>query len=135
MEFNGIEITKEMMEAVARAQLYRDDPKTELRKLGLKKMTDKEMNELCKIILRHPEFQDVKKDTIECEELTLVDDNIDTIMLYYNKLLRDAQFEKKYEVITKILGEIRKLKAIENEENRFEIIITVKKPEDNNKED
>lgn len=129
MEYNGIEITREMLEAVSKALIYRDEPKNELRKLGcFRKMTDSQMNELCKTILKHPDFKKVKQEAIETEELTLIDDNIDTIMLYYNKLLQDAQKEKKYEVVTRILGEIRKLKAIENEEGRFEIIITVKKP-------
>ena len=49
-------------------------------------------------------------------------------MLFYNKLLKEAQQEKKYEVAARILGEIRKLKAIDDAEQKFEIIITVKEP-------
>ena len=49
-------------------------------------------------------------------------------MLFYNKLLKDAQRESKYEVAARILKEIRELKAIENEQMRFEIVITVKQP-------
>ena len=54
-------------------------------------------------------------------------------MLFYNKLLKDAQREGKYEVAARILKEIKELKAIDNEQMRFEIIITVKRPEDTNK--
>ena len=42
--------------------------------------------------------------------------------------LKEAQQEKKYEVAARILGEIRKLKAIDDAEQKFEIIITVKEP-------
>ena len=44
-----------------------------------------------------------------------VDDNIDTIQLNYNKLLRKAQAEGKYEVVLRVLDKIKQLKAIENE--------------------
>ena len=60
--------------------------------------------------------------------MSLVEDDVDTMMLFYNKLLKDAQRESKYEVAARILKEIRELKAIENEQMRFEIVITVKQP-------
>ena len=119
-------ITEEMLEKVALAQLYRDDPILELRKVISSKLTSKEMDALYKRILKDPRFEETKKDAIKLEGATLIDDDSNTIMLYYNKLLRDAQQEKKYEVAARILGEIRKLKAIDNEQTKFEIVFKIR---------
>ena len=121
-----LQITEEMLEKVALAQLYRDDPILELRKVVSSKLTSKEMDALYKRILKDPRFELTKKDAIKLEEATLIDDDSNTIMLYYNKLLREAQQEKKYEVAARILGEIRKLKAIDNEQTKFEIIFKIR---------
>jgi hypothetical protein len=121
-----LQITEEMLEKVALAQLYRDDPILELRKVISSKLTSKEMDALYKRILKDPRFEETKKDAIKLEEATLIDDDSNTIMLYYNKLLREAQQEKKYEVAARILGEIRKLKAIDNEQTKFEIIFKIR---------
>ena len=123
---NELQITEEMLEKVALAQLYRDDPILELRKVISSKLTSKEMEALYKRILKDPRFEATKKDAIKLEEATLIDDDSNTIMLYYNKLLRDAQQEKKYEVAARILGEIRKLKAIDNEQTKFEIVFKLR---------
>lgn len=123
---NELQITEEMLEKVALAQLYRDDPILELRKVISSKLTSKEMDALYKRILKDPRFEATKKDAIKLEEATLIDDDSNTIMLYYNKLLRDAQQEKKYEVAARILGEIRKLKAIDNEQTKFEIVFKLR---------
>lgn len=122
------EITRELMEAVVMAQLYREDIKTAIGKI-VGKITNKEAEKLYKEILQHPDFSKIKEDLLTVEEATLIDEDSDTIMLYYNKLLRDAQFEKKYEVILRILKEIKQMKAIEDDQTKFEIIITVEKPE------
>ena len=121
-----LKITEEMLEKVALAQLYRDDPVLELRKVISSKLTSREMDALYKRILKDPRFEATKKDAIKLEEATLIDDDSNTIMLYYNKLLRDAQQEKKYEVAARILGEIRKLKAIDNEQTKFEIVFKIR---------
>ena len=121
-----LKITEEMLEKVALAQLYRDEPILELRKVISSKLTSKEMDALYKRILKDPRFEATKKDAIKLEEATLIDDDSNTIMLYYNKLLRDAQQEKKYEVAARILGEIRKLKAIDNEQTKFEIVFKIR---------
>lgn len=121
-----LKITEEMLEKVALAQLYRDDPILELRKVISSKLTSREMDALYKRILKDPRFEATKKDAIKLEEATLIDDDSNTIMLYYNKLLRDAQQEKKYEVAARILGEIRKLKAIDNEQTKFEIVFKIR---------
>lgn len=121
-----LQITEEMLEKVALAQLYRDDPILELRKVVSSKLTSKEMDALYKRILKDPRFEETKKDAIKLEEATLIDDDSNTIMLYYNKLLREAQQEKKYEVAARILGEIRKLKAIDNEQTKFEIVFKIR---------
>lgn len=123
---DDMEITEELMNAVALAQLYRDDPILELRKVISSKLTSREMDALYKRILKDPRFEATKKDAIKLEEATLIDDDSNTIMLYYNKLLRDAQQEKKYEVAARILGEIRKLKAIDNEQTKFEIVFKIR---------
>ena len=83
---DDIEITEEMLEKVALAQLYRDDTILELRKVVSSKLTSKEMDALYKRILKDPRFEETKKDAIKLEEATLIDDDYNTIMLYYNKL-------------------------------------------------
>lgn len=123
MSLEDIEITKEIMETVALAQLYRDDPILALRKVVKEKATESEMKTFYKKVLQHPDFSTVKSDAVMLESATLIDENTDTLQLYYNKLLKQAQFEKKYEVVTRILKEIRQLKAIDNEQSKFEIII------------
>lgn len=123
MSLEDIEITKEIMETVALAQLYRDDPILALRKVVKEKATESEMKIFYKKVLQHPDFSTVKSDAVMLESATLIDENTDTLQLYYNKLLKQAQFEKKYEVVTRILKEIRQLKAIDNEQSKFEIII------------
>ena len=123
MSLEDIEITKEIMETVALAQLYRDDPILALRKVIKEKATESEMKTFYKRVLQHPDFSTVKSDAVMLESATLIDENTDTLQLYYNKLLKQAQFEKKYEVVTRILKEIRQLKAIDNEQSKFEIII------------
>lgn len=126
---SDVEITREMMEAVAYAQLYREDPVLALQKLnGGKRISNKEMDAIYKGILKHPEFPQVKAEAIQLESLTTIEDNIDTIQLNYNRLLKKAQAEGKYEVVLRILDKIKQLRAIENEQMRFEIKITVEEP-------
>jgi len=133
MNVNDIEITDSMIDAVVSAQLYREDPIDNLRKAGIPKITNLEVQALYKRIIESPDFNEKKKAAIDLQKMSLVEDDVDTIMLFYNKLLKDAQREGKYEVAARILKEIKELKAIDNEQMRFEIIITVKKPEDTNK--
>lgn len=123
-----LSITREMIEAVVLAQLYREDPSVRLRNAVTGKYTSAEFNKIYHDILNHPEFSKIKDEIIQTEKLTCVEDDSETVMLIYNKLLRDAQKEKKYEVAARILSEIRKLKAIDDAEQKFEVIITVKPP-------
>ena len=124
-DINDIEITEELMSAVALAQLYREDVVTTIKKLVPQKLTSTQMEILHKKILTHPRFKEVKQDAINLECKTLVDDDMNTIMLYYNKLLKQAQYEGKFDVAARILKEIRQIKAIDNEQVKFEIDITV----------
>lgn len=124
-DINDIEITEELMSAVALAQLYREDVVTTIKKLVPQKLTSSQMDILYKKILTHPRFADIKQDAINLECKTLVDDDMNTIMLYYNKLLKQAQYEGKFDVAARILKEIRQIKAIDNEQVKFEIDITV----------
>lgn len=126
---SNFEITRELMEAVVMAQLYREDMIKTIGKV-VGKITNKEAEALYKEVLQHPDFATIKADLLKVEEATLIDEDSDTIMLYYNKLLRDAQFEKKYEVILRILKEIKQMKAIEDDQTKFEIVITVEKPDE-----
>lgn len=122
---DNVEITDELMNAVALAQLYREDIVTAIKRLVSQKLTSAEMDTLYKRILTHPKFADIKQDAINLECKTLVDDDMNTIMLYYNKLLKQAQYEGKFDVAARILKEIRQIKAIDNEQVKFEIEITV----------
>ena len=127
---NDIEISYSLIETVVLAQLYRRDPLLDLRTAVKEKLTNKELSALYKRILQSPESGETKKDIIKLEELTLVDDSVDTIALMYNNMLKQAQFEKKFDVVIRILKEIQKLKAIENNETKFEIKISIQEPTD-----
>ena len=130
MNINDIEITDAMIDAVVSAQLYREDYVDNLRKAGIPKISNLEVQQLYKRILDLPDFNEKKQAAIDLQKMSLVEDDVDTMMLFYNKLLKDAQREGKYEVAARILKEIRELKSIENEQMRFEVVITVKKPEE-----
>lgn len=123
-----LSITREMIEAVVLAQLYREEPTDNLRKVVTGKMTSSELNRLYQSILSHPDYNKVKKETLDLEKMTIIEDDPDTMMLIYNKMMKDAQAQGKYEVATRILSEIRKLKAIDDADQKFEVIITVKPP-------
>lgn len=129
MNVNDIEITDAMIDAVVSAQLYREDYVENLRKSGIPKISNLEVRQLYKRIIDLPDFNEKKKAAIDLQKMSLVEDDVDTMMLFYNKLLKDAQREGKYEVAARILKEIRELKSIENEQMRFEVVITVKQPE------
>ena len=129
MDVNSIEITREMMESVALAQLYREDAIFVLQRSVpiVKKEADAEA--LLRRILTDDRYEQVKKDVLAVEKVTLTEESIDTIELMYNSLLKEAKFEKKYEVVIRILKELQQLKAIKNDEMDFRINITVKKPD------
>lgn len=118
-----MEITREMMEAVALSLLYREREDTRLRQVLQKKMSTKDMDKLIKDIKTNPQFEEIKNDIIKIETAGLIDDNMDTILLQYNKMLQDAMFDCKYDVATRILKEIRQIKSIDNTENEFKITI------------
>lgn len=118
---DDIEITREMLEAVAEAQLYREDAEIALKSF-VKKISSKQLKALYRKILQHPDLPKIKEEFLKVEELSLVDDDVNTIQLIYNKLLKKAQFDGKYDVVAKILDKIRQLKAIDNNEMEFKII-------------
>lgn len=123
---DSIEITREMIEAVALAQLYRDDPIVALRTVASSyKLTARELDDLYRKVLTSKDYAEIKEETLQIEKSTLVDDDIDTVMLQYNRLLEEAREEKKYEVAARILKEIKQLKAIEDDENKFEITFVI----------
>ena len=133
MNIKDKEITDNMIDAVISAQLYKEEPIDNLRRAGNPKINNLEVQAVYKRIIESPDFNDKKKAAIDLQKMSLVEDDVDTMMLFYNKLLKDAQREGKYEVAARILKEIRELKAIENEQMRFEVIITVKKPDEEKK--
>ena len=118
-----MEITREMMEAVALSLLYNEREDTRLRQVIQKKMSAKEMEQLIKDIKLHPDFKDIKEDIVKIESAGLIDDNMDTILLQYNKMLQNATFEGKYDIAMRILKEIKQIKSIDNTENEFKITI------------
>ena len=118
-----MEITREMMEAVALSLLYNEREDTRLRQVIQKKMSSKEMEQLIKDIKLHPDFKDIKEDIVKIESAGLIDDNMDTILLQYNKMLQNATFECKYDIAMRILKEIKQIKSIDNTENEFKITI------------
>ena len=118
-----MEITREMMEAVALSLLYNEREDTRLRQVIQKKMSSKEMEQLIKDIKLHPDFKDIKEDIVKIESAGLIDDNMDTILLQYNKMLQNAMFECKYDIAMRILKEIKQIKSIDNTENEFKITI------------
>lgn len=123
---DSIEITREMIEAVALAQLYRDDPVVALRTVAAGyKLTARELDDLYRKVLTSKDYAEIKEETLQIEKSTLVDDDIDTVILQYNRLLEEAREEKKYEVAARILKEIKQLKAIEDDENKFEITFVI----------
>lgn len=132
MDIDGVEITDEMREAVALAILYREDPILALRKVDScpKKISNRDLNLIYNKIRNAPDFEELKNSIKGVEAHTLVEDDMDTIMLMYNKMLRDATAEKKYDVIIRILKEIRQIKAIEDEQTKFEVVIKVLTPEE-----
>lgn len=132
MDIDGVEITDEMKEAVALAILYREDPILALRKVDScpKKISNRDLNLIYNKIRNAPDFEELKNSIKGVEAHTIVEDDMDTIMLMYNKMLRDATAEKKYDVIIRILKEIRQIKAIEDEQTKFEVVIRILTPEE-----
>lgn len=128
MDINNIEITDEIIEAVALAQLYREDAKLAIRKKCSAKMNNEELDKFYLRVLADSRFAEVKERAIELEKLSLINDDTDTIMLFYNKILQQSQHEGKYEAVLRILKEIRQLKAIQNDEMDFKVIIEVEEP-------
>lgn len=130
MAINPEVITDEMYQIVAEAVLYKEDTVGALRasKLIPKGYTQSDVNEVIRCIIQSEKFQQIKNDLIKTEEATLIDENQNTIMLMYNRLLRNAQAEGKYDVVARILKEIRQLKAIENEQMQFEVTFKIQEP-------
>lgn len=118
-----MEITREMMEAVALSLLYNEREDTRLRQVVQKKMSSREMEQLIKDIKLHPDFKGIKEDIVKIESAGLIDDNMDTILLQYNKMLQNATFECKYDIAMRILKEIKQIKSIDNTEKEFKITI------------
>ena len=69
----SIEVTKEMMEAVAIASLYKEDYTLALRKiLAGKKLTNVELIQLYNAVIGHPDYREVLEDIKNLESRTLV---------------------------------------------------------------
>ena len=126
--YGQLDIEKGFFQAYA-LRLYGEDAELALKKVVPKAWSIPETRAAIKYMQRNKEkLEQVKKDIIEVEKASLIEQDQDTIMLMYKKLIEKAQKEGKYEVVTRILREIRQMKAIENEQMKFEVIIKVKKP-------
>lgn len=129
-------ITDEMYEALVEAALCGEDPCIALKKIVPKSWTVNEVKGAIRYMQSQKEkIEGFKKTCMELEKATLISHDKDTIMLMFKKLIEKATSEGKYEVVTRILREIRQMQAIDNEQMKFEIIITVKPPVDNNNKD
>lgn len=126
------DITDDMYSTVAESLLYREDASIKLKKVCPKNWTMMDLKKVYQYILKSDKLKEVKDDYLKLEAATLIDDNTDTVMLVYNRLLQKAQIEGKYDVVARILKEIRQLKAIENEQMKFEVVFKVITPEDTN---
>lgn len=120
-----VDITDEMYTVVAEALLYREDATIKLKKVCPKTWTMTDIKNVYNHILKSEKLKEVKDDYLKLESATLIDDNADTVMLVYNRLLQKAQIESKYDVVARILKEIRQLKAIENEQMKFEVVFKI----------
>lgn len=126
-----IDITDDMYSIVAESLLYREDATIKLKKVCPKTWTMSDIKKAYQYILKSEKLKEVKDDYLALESATLIDDNADTVMLVYNRLLQKAQIEGKYDVVARILKEIRQLKAIENEQMKFEVVFDIRKPQEN----
>lgn len=126
----GNDITTEMYEVLVEASLYGEDPELALKKIVPKSWTVGDTKAAIRYMQANRDKLDaVKNDIVQIEKASLIEQDQDTIMLMYKKLIEKAQKEGKYEVVTRILREIRQMKAIENEQMKFEVVIKVEKPE------
>lgn len=124
------EITTEMYETLVEASLYGEDPELALKKVVPKSWGMSNTKAAIRFMQANKDkLNEVKKEILDIEKASLIEQDQDTIMLMYKKLIEKAQKEGKYEVVTRILREIRQMKAIENEQMKFEVIIKVEKPE------
>lgn len=129
MELNGYDITDELIDQIILAQLYKEDYNTVIRKYLGKSIKSSDCDSIYRSIIQSSEYQQRKEDVLAIEKASLIDDDMNTIMLQYNMLQKKAQREGKYEVAARILRDIRQIKSIDNEQMKFEVVIKVEKPE------
>ncbi len=127
------DIPEELYEVVAKACLYREDGPhavgAYLSKEQRKKLSSKEAESIYHQILKDPKFQDIMEDYKKVESISVIDDDMNTIMLQYNKIIKDATRDGKYEVVARVLKEIRQLKAIEDKQMEFKMTFAFKPTE------
>lgn len=124
------EVTTEMYEALVEASLYGEDPELALKKLVPKSWSMGDTKAAIRFMQSNRDkLDEIKKEILDIEKASLIEQDQDTIMLMYKKLIEKAQKEGKYEVVTRILREIRQMKAIENEQMKFEVVIKVERPD------
>lgn len=120
------DITTEMYETLVQASLDGEDAALALKKIVPKTWTVNDTKKAIRYMQSQKDkISEIKKSVIDLETASLIDHDKDTIMLMYQRLIEKANAEGKYEVVTRILREIRQMKAIENEQMKFEIVITV----------
>lgn len=128
-----MDIPEELYEVVAEACLYKENVPLAISKYVSKelkkKISGKEVNELYRTILQDEKFKERLKKYQEIEKVTVLDEDQDTIMLMYNRIIRDATRDGKYEVVARVLKEIRQLKAIEDKQMEFKMTFAFKPTE------
>ena len=125
-----IEIPEELYDIVAEACLYRGNPVQDIasymnRELR-RKISIKEATQVYHDILKQPDFKDRMKSYLALEKATVIDDDEDTILLQYNRIIREATKDGKYEVVARVLDKIRQIKAIDDKQIDFNITFTFK---------
>lgn len=125
------EVTIEMYEALVESSLYGEDAELALKKIVPKSWTVGDTRAAIRYMQANKDkLNEIKQEIVQIEKASLIEQDQDTIMLMYKKLIEKAQKEGKYEVVTRILREIRQMKAIENEQMKFEVVIKVEKPKE-----
>ena len=123
------DITLEMIEAVAQCLVYREEYEPYLKEVCPRDWRPQDLDKAYNLILADERLDQVKETVKALEKKTLIDDDKDTLMLVYNSLLMDAKRNGKFDVVARILKEIRQLKQLDKDDTVFEVVIKVKHPE------
>lgn len=127
---NETSISSELFDIVTEACLYNKDPVQAIKTKA--KKTLQESRELYKKILQHPEFKERMNAYTELEKLTLFSEDRETLLLKLYKIIQEANFEKRYDIVVKTLDRIAKMLSIEDKQMEFKITFSFEPTEKTN---